>query len=166
MGRKDGAEPAVADRLVDEVERGTPEQDRVPSAVALVPRRDDRARRVARCGQQGPDRRRRQARLVTEDDEGSAALGRERRHPGLDRAREATLGRRVAHAAFGSPRDRRLDRIGVRPEDDHDIVDARVGQGVEDVLEERPTVEGGQHLRPTEPGARAGREHDGASGRR
>ena len=49
-------------------------------------------------------------------------------------------------------------------EDDDDLVDPRLANRVEDVLEERPALELGERLGRTEAGRRAGRQDESGDG--
>ena len=155
-GRQHRAEAAVAGRLVDEVgtrRAGAGPGSRPPSRV--VARRDDRAR-AGRSARTSSDR--------------IVAAGRRGWSPRTTRAASALGPRAAVDARPGASSTRpragvRVARLGVarasaidastasasRPEDDDEVVDARVGQRVEDVLEERPPVERAPSFAATEP---------------
>ena len=64
----------------------------------------------------------------------------------------------------GAPTRQSIDasmKLGVVAEHDDDVVDARRGEPVEHVLQDRPALERRQELAPTEPRAGTGREDDG-----
>jgi hypothetical protein len=72
MPLDDRAEAAVAGRLLDEPERRSPEEDRVPAARVVVDRHHDRAARPGWRVEQGPDRLDSDQRLVAQGDEDGA----------------------------------------------------------------------------------------------
>jgi hypothetical protein len=70
----------------------------------------------------------------------------------------------VADTSLAQPFDTVLDLVGSMTEDHDDLVDPSLANRVENVLEERPTLELGERFRRTEAGRRAGRQDEGGDG--
>ncbi len=151
----------VAGGLGDEAERAPAQQDRVAAAVGRVARDGDRPVQVDPRADERRERFRRNTRLVSEHDEGRADLRRKSIDPEAQRAREPAARIRIPDAALGSPIDVALDRIGIVPQDHHDVVDPRVGDPIQDVPEHRAAVHRGKQLAAPEPRPGTGREDDG-----
>ncbi len=171
------SEPAVTGGLPDQAECGPPEQDRVAPAVVGIDRDDDRAAVVRRGVEDGAYGLDGEEWLVAEDDQGAieataidpfrrAVTGVvERRHTGLERARQAAGRVGIADPPGAPPLDRGLQGVGIVAEDDHDVGEPGRRQSVEDVLEDRATADRREELAAPEPRTRPSRQHEGGDTR-
>ena len=160
MRGQDRAESAIAARLVEQREAGPAHQHRVPPAILGIRGHDDGPGRVDGRREQGFDHVGADHGLVAERDQDRARPGAERGSSDRQRARQAALGRGIDDTPLGAPLDRGLDRGSVRSQHHGHVADARLGEPVEDVLEDRPAVDGREELPAPEPRAGAGGEHD------
>ena len=159
--RSAGPRPRSPRRLVDQRERRSAEQDRVPTAITRIDRYDDRmnvvgSQRRAVPGSPGPGHvagpRARSGPPSTSSPNASIPTRSE-----LDRPR---AGSGLRTRTFATPVDCGLDRVGIRPEnDDHDArrPRRRGGPGHAGAPAGRP---GSRATWTPEPGPRPGRQDD------
>src|SRR2546429_7415578 len=82
----------------------------------------------------------------------------ERSQAQLERARKTARGVWVSHDAHAAQLDTGEECVRVRSDDDRDVLEARRVRGVDDVLDERSTVERREQLLGSEPASFARRE--------
>jgi hypothetical protein len=116
------------------------------SASAALVHGDRRNRRAQRRAEKCPHRRERQPRLVAENDQCGLRIGGQRADPSLERGAQPVRSVLVSDATSTPPVDGAFDRLSVRTEDDDRARDRRLGQGVDDVLKERSSLETGKQL--------------------
>ena len=147
-------QPAIAGRLRDQAEGGAADEDRVPAPILRVDRHDDRPAALHRCVDERADDRGGDERLVAEGDEDRPGVRPDRLEPDLQRARQAAFRVGIDDPARATPVDGGFDPLGIVPEHDHRLPHPGLGQGVQDVLEDRPATDRRQQLAATE--ARSG----------